>query len=132
MPESELLTRDQCRVIFERVLDAAKAAGADEVELTLDATASALTRFANNAIHQNVSEQHRFASIRTVVDHRTARATTNRLDDESIRAAAKGCPASSQAALLRAVRSIHRALRARERPAEVPLRRPIAPGLQRR
>jgi predicted Zn-dependent protease len=89
MPESELLTRDQCRAIFERVLDAARAAGADEVELTLDAAASALTRFANNAIHQNVSEQHRFASIRTVVDHRTARASTNRFDDVSIRAAAR-------------------------------------------
>jgi PmbA protein len=89
MSESELLTQDQCRNIFERVLHAAKAAGAEDVELMLGATASALTRFANNAIHQNVSEHDRFASIRTVVDHRTARASTNRFDDESIRAAVK-------------------------------------------
>ena len=89
MSESESLSRDQCRTIFERVFHAARAAGADDVELTLGATASALTRFANNAIHQNVSEHHRFVSIRTVADHRTARASTNRFDDESIRAAAK-------------------------------------------
>jgi predicted Zn-dependent protease len=87
MAESELLTRDRCREIFDQVLRAAKASGAGEVELMLGATASALTRFANNTIHQNVAERHRFLSVRTILDHRTARATTNRLDGDSIRAA---------------------------------------------
>jgi len=45
-----------------------------------------LTRFANNAIHQNVAEHGLTVSIRTVVDSRTARATTNRIDEDSLRA----------------------------------------------
>ena len=46
---------------------------------------SALTRFANNAIHQNVAERSSQLSVRVQIDGRTARATTNRLDDASIR-----------------------------------------------
>ena len=45
----------------------------------------ALTRFANNTIHQNVAEQDRWISVRVALDHRTARATTNRFDPDSIR-----------------------------------------------
>lgn len=86
MAESELLTRADCQEIFDRTLRAARALGADDVEVTLGAADSALTRFANNAIHQNVSEHRRFLSVRTVVGHRTARASTNRLDDDSVRA----------------------------------------------
>ena len=48
---------------------------------------SSLTRFANNTIHQNVSERSRWVSVRTMIDQRTARATTNRLDPPSIRRA---------------------------------------------
>ena len=85
MAESELLTRTDCQAIFARALRAARALGADDVEVTLGASDSALTRFANNAIHQNVSEHRRFLSVRTVVGHRTARASTNRLDDDAVR-----------------------------------------------
>ena len=48
-------------------------------------SADALTRFANNTIHQNVAEQALSVSVRTVFDGRTARATTNKTDDESLR-----------------------------------------------
>jgi len=85
MAESELLTRAQCREIFERAERAARAGGA-EVEILLGVNSFALTRFANNTIHQNVAEERRFASIRTVLGQRTARATTNRFDEASIRA----------------------------------------------
>jgi len=85
MAESELLTRAQCQEIFECAERAARAGGA-EVEILLGANAFALTRFANNAIHQNVAEERRFASIRTLLGQRTARATTNRFDEASIRA----------------------------------------------
>ena len=51
----------------------------------IDAGADALTRFANNTIHQNVAEQTLTVSVRTVFDGRTARATTNKTDDESLR-----------------------------------------------
>jgi len=89
MTESELLTRAQCQDIFGRVSHRAMAEGADQVELTLDVTASALTRFANNTIHQNVAEHHRSVSICVALDHRVARATTNRLDEESIGSAVR-------------------------------------------
>ena len=44
------------------------------------ASSDALTRFANNAIHQNVAERGRLVSVRVVVDRRTARVASNRLD----------------------------------------------------
>jgi predicted Zn-dependent protease len=72
---------------IDTVLRFGKAAGADETEVQIDETTDALTRFANNAIHQNVAEHGITLSIRTVVDGRTARATTNRLDEDSLRAA---------------------------------------------
>jgi PmbA protein len=80
-PESEL------RRIIDNVLRIAKSTGAAETEVHMDEVADALTRFANNAIHQNVAEHGLTVSIRTVMDGRTARATTNRLDDDSLRSA---------------------------------------------
>ena len=58
---------------------------ADETEVEIDVAADALTRFANNTIHQNVAEQILGISVRAVVDGRTARATTNKTDEESLR-----------------------------------------------
>ena len=58
---------------------------ADETEVQVDATSDALTRFANNTIHQNVAEQTLSISVRTVFDGRTARATTNKTDADSLR-----------------------------------------------
>ncbi|MGH9533400.1 MAG: TldD/PmbA family protein [Terriglobales bacterium] len=62
---------------------------AEETEATLHSAISELTRFANNAIHQNVAEQQTVLSLRAVWQGRTARATTNRLDPEGIRGAAE-------------------------------------------
>ena len=45
----------------------------------------ALTRFANNVIHQNVAEEGYSVSVRTAFGGRTARATTNKFDDESLK-----------------------------------------------
>ncbi len=81
MPELELLTRARCREIFDRVR---RFSTADEVEILLGAGRQALTRFANNIIHQNVEEETRALSVRAVIGQRTARATTNRFDEESI------------------------------------------------
>ncbi|MGD0200458.1 MAG: TldD/PmbA family protein [Bryobacteraceae bacterium] len=89
MAESELLSRAQCREIFGRVERAALAAGAEEVEVMLGATRSALTRFANNSIHQSVADERRYVSIRARIGGRTARATTNRLEADSLSAAAE-------------------------------------------
>jgi predicted Zn-dependent protease len=58
---------------------------ADETEVHVDIVCDALTRFANNHIHQNVAERALSVSVRTVYDGRTARATTNRADGDSLR-----------------------------------------------
>lgn len=77
-----MLAPAELRRIAERIL---KFSDADETEVAIDQTADALTRFANNTIHQNVAEHALSISVRTVFDGRTARATTNKTDDESLR-----------------------------------------------
>jgi PmbA protein len=74
------------RGIIDDVLRIAKLAGAEDAEVHVDEVLDDLTRFANNAIHQNVSENGITVSIRTVAEGRTARVTTNRLDENSLRA----------------------------------------------
>lgn len=80
--EAHLSSFAELRRIVERVL---KLSEADETEVMIDAGADALTRFANNTIHQHVAEQFLTISVRTVFDGRTARATTNKTDEESLR-----------------------------------------------
>jgi PmbA protein len=77
-----MLTRETAADIFERVK---KVSSADEVEVLIAGGESALTRFANNSIHQNVAEQNHVVSVRSSFGQRTARASTNKLDDESLR-----------------------------------------------
>src|SRR5258707_9255113 len=79
---SEMLTQEQCQEIVAQVL---RHSEADETEVMIGSARTALTRFANNAIHQNVAEESRYLSVRPVFDGRTARATTNKFDPESLR-----------------------------------------------
>ena len=74
--------RNQPEKLFHQIL---KHSRADETEITLDATEYSLTRFANNTIHQNVTEEGSSLTVRAVVDHRTASASTNRFDRASLR-----------------------------------------------
>jgi len=76
-----MLSQDQAADIFERIR---KHSTADEVEALFYGGSLALTRFANNVIHQNVAEQNEGVSVRTSFGGRTARASTNKLDDESL------------------------------------------------
>ncbi len=76
------MDQDRCAKIFDRVR---RVAEANDVEVTVQGGRSSLTRFANNAITQNVSEEGFEVSVRVQMGGRTARATTNRLDDESLR-----------------------------------------------
>src|ERR1700744_2847321 len=82
-----LLPERELRAIVDDVLRLATSTEADETEVHVDELDDSLTRFANNAIHQNVAERGLTVSIRTVVDGRTARATTNRIDEDSLRGA---------------------------------------------
>ncbi len=77
-----MLTRDHAADIFDRIKTLT---AADEVEVLFSGGRFALTRFANNIIHQNVAEENHVVSVRTAFGGRTARATTNKFDDESLR-----------------------------------------------
>ena len=81
-----MLTREKVQNTFERIK---RFASADEVELLVAGGKSALTRFANNTIHQNVAEENYQVSIRTAFGRKTGRATTNKFDDESLRRCVK-------------------------------------------
>ena len=77
-----MLSREQAADIFDRIR---RLSAADEVEVLFSGGRFALTRFANNIIHQNVEDENHVVSVRTVFGGRTARATTNKFDDESLR-----------------------------------------------
>src|SRR6202142_4569326 len=79
-----MLTKDRAADIFDRIR---RFSSADEVEAIFTGSRFALTRFANNTIHQNVEEENSIVSIRANFAGRTARATANQFDDESLRRA---------------------------------------------
>ena len=80
-----MLTQEQAADIFDRIR---RFSSADEVEAIFNGSRFALTRFANNTIHQNVEEENSIVSIRTNFGGRTARSTANQFDDESLQS---GC-----------------------------------------
>src|SRR5215813_5240136 len=82
--DPNMLSSERIHDIFSRIQ---KCSSADDVEAIIAGGRSALTRFANNTIHQNVAEEGYVTSIRVALDGKTARATTNRLDDESLKRA---------------------------------------------
>jgi PmbA protein len=86
----QLSNERELRKIIDATLRLAKSLGVEETEVHVDEVADALTRFANNGIHQNVAEHGLTVSIRTVYEGRTARATTNRVDEDSLRATIEG------------------------------------------
>jgi PmbA protein len=77
-----MLTREQAADTFDRI---GKFSSADETEVLISGGRFALTRFANNTIHQNVEDENHVISVRTVFGGRTARASTNKFDDDSLR-----------------------------------------------
>jgi predicted Zn-dependent protease len=77
-----MLTKAHAGDIFDRIK---KLSSADEVEVLFSGGRFALTRFANNTIHQNIEEENHIVSVRTAFGGRTARATTNKFDDDSLR-----------------------------------------------
>lgn len=59
---------------------------ADETEVILSATDGAITRFSNNVITQNVAQKNSVVTIRAITGKRAGRATTNKFDDDSLKA----------------------------------------------
>jgi predicted Zn-dependent protease len=72
----------QAKKICDKLL---KFTDADEAEVLFHETSSALTRFANNQIEQNVSEAVADVTFRGVWGKRTARVTTSRFDDAALK-----------------------------------------------
>ncbi|HEY6290656.1 MAG TPA: TldD/PmbA family protein [Terriglobia bacterium] len=77
-----MLTRQHALELFHQVI---RYSTADETEALITSNRYALTRFANNSIHQNVTEDGLYLSVRAVSDKRMARAGSNKLEEGSIR-----------------------------------------------
>jgi PmbA protein len=77
---------DEALRLAERVVQAAEAAGADEAEALVVTGDSALTRFANSEIHQNVASAEVYVNLRFVRGRRVGVASTGRMDDDGVRA----------------------------------------------
>ena len=77
-PESAL-------ALAEDVLARALRVGATEAEVLVAAGDSALTRFANSEIHQNVAERSLTVSLRHVVGRRIAVVSTGKVDPDGLR-----------------------------------------------
>jgi predicted Zn-dependent protease len=76
-----MLGRQEAESLLKRALHFSKA---DETEASLTFQDASLTRFANNAIHQNVAETNVTLTIKAVVGRRFGTAVTNNLSDESL------------------------------------------------
>ncbi len=79
--------------LLKRALQFSKA---DETEALLMAQDSYLTRFANNAIHQNVAEANVRVTVRAVAGRRVGLASTNDLGDDALAQAAERAWAHAQ------------------------------------
>jgi len=82
MPHSDIL--DEGRVV-ELIEKALSFSSADETEVVIRATSGGLTRFASNQIHQNTADSNINISVRVVVGKRVGGASTNQLDDGSLK-----------------------------------------------
>jgi predicted Zn-dependent protease len=86
---SGLLGESHTRAILEQVL---RLSPADETEAALETQNAALTRFAHNVIHQNVSETQASLEVRVAFGRRVGAADTNDLSPGGIeRAVAQAC-----------------------------------------
>ena len=76
-----MLGQERIKQITGRILSQSTA---DQTEVVILAGDSALTRFANSTIHQNVAETDAEVRIRVVVGKRVGVTTTNNLADEAL------------------------------------------------
>ncbi|MCL5265050.1 MAG: TldD/PmbA family protein [Chloroflexi bacterium] len=77
-----MLGKERAQQILSRALTCSKA---DQTEVILSTADSSLTRFANSAIHQNVSETNAELRVRVVLGKRIGVASTNDLSVNSIK-----------------------------------------------
>lgn len=78
----DMIGRKEARKIVNLALKESKA---DQIEVNIFNYDQALTRFANNYIHQNVNESNTSISVRAIFDKKIGSASTNSLDPKKIR-----------------------------------------------
>jgi predicted Zn-dependent protease len=89
------LDADQARELAARVVALTQADSAEAIVVSAE---DSLTRFAENRIHQNVTEADTRVSVRAVLGDRQGVASTNRLDDGSLAACCATAVAAAAAA----------------------------------
>src|SRR5262245_50995634 len=77
----ELVGRARFEALAGRILAASKA---NQTEVAVIGVDSALTRFANSGIHQNVAERNVEVRVRAILGKRQGVATTNDLSDSAV------------------------------------------------
>jgi predicted Zn-dependent protease len=80
--EAAPIAADEARHLLEEALAMSQA---EHTTVTLDARHESLTRFANNAIHQNVTSAQRVLTVRAMSGARVGLASTNRVDSSGLR-----------------------------------------------
>jgi predicted Zn-dependent protease len=90
-----MMTPEQARELARKTV---ALTDADEAEVLVAAESSALTRFANNRINQNVAEDNALVNVRAVLGTRVGVASTNRLDDDSLAACCEAAVAAARIA----------------------------------
>ncbi|MDO9556623.1 MAG: TldD/PmbA family protein [Coriobacteriia bacterium] len=89
------LSAEQARELARRTVSLTQA---DAAEALVSSEDGALTRFADNRIHQNVAENDTSVSVRAVIGKCTGVASTNRLDDGSLAACCERAVAAARMA----------------------------------
>jgi predicted Zn-dependent protease len=82
--------------LLELARTALKASGADQTQVRILSSDSALTRFAGSKIHQNTLQREANVVVSARVGQREGRAVTNRLDKEAISQAARQATQTAQ------------------------------------
>jgi predicted Zn-dependent protease len=91
---SIVLEKEQALALCQQILSRC---GSDPAEVVLIAGEQALTRFAGNAIHQNVAERNASLHLRLYLGNRRGQASTNRLDPDGLDELAARARAAAQA-----------------------------------
>jgi len=101
-----MIAENEARKLSDAILLRCKG---NQAEITFQFNDAALTRFANNIIHQNVAERDAEVTVRYFIGKQIGTASTNRLDeaglDELVKHARTNAKASPKIRIIRLTRS---------------------------
>lgn len=76
-----MISQQETEALFETII---KRADAEHIEVLLSQNKTALSRFANNVIHQNLQQENREIEIKIIENGRMGKAATNNIDDSAL------------------------------------------------